>query len=97
MHPGARSAATQPTPRPHAHAPHGTRSDEGESGSDASGRRDVRQILFVDVDAASDAGGRGVEQGNLLACTFHPEISGDVRVHQYFVDLVSSDPRTYAC
>ncbi len=39
--------------------------------------------------------GRG-EQGKLLACTFHPEISGDVRVHQYFVDLVASDPRPYA-
>jgi hypothetical protein len=38
----------------------------------------------------------GAGQGKLLACTFHPEISGDVRVHQYFVDLVRSDPRPYA-
>ncbi|MGH3496936.1 MAG: pyridoxal 5'-phosphate synthase glutaminase subunit PdxT [Nocardioidaceae bacterium] len=29
-----------------------------------------------------------VAQGNLLATSFHPEISGDDRVHRYFVDLV---------
>lgn len=29
-----------------------------------------------------------VRQGNLLATAFHPELTGDLRVHQYFVDLV---------
>ncbi len=29
-----------------------------------------------------------VEQGNILAATFHPELSSDRRVHQRFVDLV---------
>jgi 5'-phosphate synthase pdxT subunit len=29
-----------------------------------------------------------VRQGNLLATSFHPEITGDLRVHRYFVDLV---------
>ncbi len=29
-----------------------------------------------------------VRQGNLLATSFHPEIGGDHRVHEYFVDLV---------
>lgn len=29
-----------------------------------------------------------VRQGNLLATAFHPELTGDVRVHRYFVDLV---------
>jgi 5'-phosphate synthase pdxT subunit len=29
-----------------------------------------------------------VEQGNLLAATFHPELSADRRVHQRFVELV---------
>jgi 5'-phosphate synthase pdxT subunit len=28
-----------------------------------------------------------VRQGNLLATSFHPEVSGDRRLHQYFVDL----------
>lgn len=29
-----------------------------------------------------------VRQGNLLATSFHPEITGDTRVHRYFVDMV---------
>jgi 5'-phosphate synthase pdxT subunit len=29
-----------------------------------------------------------VRQGNLLATAFHPELTADVRLHQYFVDLV---------
>ncbi|HEX3471583.1 MAG TPA: pyridoxal 5'-phosphate synthase glutaminase subunit PdxT [Silvibacterium sp.] len=29
-----------------------------------------------------------VEQGQILAATFHPELSADRRVHQHFVDLV---------
>ena len=28
-----------------------------------------------------------VQQGNLLATSFHPELTSDTRVHQYFVDL----------
>jgi 5'-phosphate synthase pdxT subunit len=31
-----------------------------------------------------------VEQGNIMAATFHPELSQDRRVHQHFVDLVRS-------
>ncbi len=30
-----------------------------------------------------------VRQGSVLASTFHPELSEDKRVHQYFLDLVS--------
>ena len=29
-----------------------------------------------------------VRQGNLMATAFHPELTGDHRVHRYFVDLV---------
>ena len=29
-----------------------------------------------------------VRQDNLLATAFHPELTGDLRVHRYFVDLV---------
>ncbi|MCX9193060.1 pyridoxal 5'-phosphate synthase glutaminase subunit PdxT [Carbonactinospora thermoautotrophica] len=29
-----------------------------------------------------------VRQGNLLATSFHPELTGDDRVHRYFVELV---------
>jgi 5'-phosphate synthase pdxT subunit len=29
-----------------------------------------------------------VEQGNILAATFHPELSADRRVHQRFIERV---------
>lgn len=29
-----------------------------------------------------------VRQGNVLATSFHPEVTGDLRVHDYFVDMV---------
>ena len=29
-----------------------------------------------------------VRQGHLLATSFHPELTGDVRVHEYFVEMV---------
>lgn len=29
-----------------------------------------------------------VRQGRLVATAFHPELTGDIRVHRYFVDLV---------
>jgi 5'-phosphate synthase pdxT subunit len=42
--------------------------------------------------AAGPAAGRivAVRQGPVMATSFHPEISGDDRVHRYFVDLVRS-------
>jgi len=49
----------------------------------------------VDVLAQVEGGpGAGrivaVRQGNLLATSFHPEITGDTRVHRYFVEMVRS-------
>ena len=29
-----------------------------------------------------------VEQGNLLVSTFHPELTDDLRLHKYFVEMV---------
>jgi pyridoxal 5'-phosphate synthase pdxT subunit len=45
------------------------------------------------VSGASDGGdaaGRivAVRQGNVLATSFHPELTGDLRIHHYFVDMV---------
>jgi 5'-phosphate synthase pdxT subunit len=39
---------------------------------------------------AGPAAGRivAVRQGQLMATSFHPELTGDHRVHEYFVDLV---------
>ncbi|MEU4157101.1 pyridoxal 5'-phosphate synthase glutaminase subunit PdxT [Actinoplanes sp. NPDC026670] len=49
--------------------------------------RDVRVLGRV---AEGDAAGRivAVRQGNLLATAFHPELTGDLRVHRYFVEMV---------
>lgn len=30
-----------------------------------------------------------VRQNNLLACAFHPELTGDTRIHQYFIEMVA--------
>jgi 5'-phosphate synthase pdxT subunit len=40
--------------------------------------------------AAGPAAGKivAVRQGNLLATSFHPELTGDTRVHAYFVEMV---------
>ena len=40
--------------------------------------------------ADGPAAGRivGVRQGHLMATSFHPEVGGDTRVHELFVDLV---------
>lgn len=43
-----------------------------------------------DTPGAGEAGGRivAVRQGRVLATAFHPELTGDHRVHRLFVDLV---------
>jgi pyridoxal 5'-phosphate synthase pdxT subunit len=48
---------------------------------------DVRVLGRVDDGPAA---GRivAVRQGNLLATAFHPELTGDLRVHRYFVEMV---------
>jgi 5'-phosphate synthase pdxT subunit len=40
--------------------------------------------------STGEAAGRivAVRQGNLLATSFHPELTGDGRIHAYFCDLV---------
>jgi pyridoxal 5'-phosphate synthase pdxT subunit len=45
------------------------------------------QVEVLGTDAAT---GRivAVRQGPLLATSFHPELTGDVRVHRLFVDMV---------
>jgi pyridoxal 5'-phosphate synthase pdxT subunit len=42
----------------------------------------------VEVLAQRDGHPTLVRQGNLLACTFHPEMSADTRVQQLFLDMV---------
>jgi pyridoxal 5'-phosphate synthase pdxT subunit len=51
--------------------------------------RDVRVVATV---SSGEAMGRivAVRQANLLATSFHPEITGDHRFHQLFVDQVNA-------
>ena len=37
-----------------------------------------------------------VQQGHLLAATFHPELSTDVRVHQLFLDMIRNQQKPSA-
>ncbi|HEX2805109.1 MAG TPA: pyridoxal 5'-phosphate synthase glutaminase subunit PdxT [Kineosporiaceae bacterium] len=50
------------------------------------------QVEVLAQVEAGPAAGRivAVRQGNLLATSFHPEITGDTRVHRYFVEMVRS-------
>lgn len=32
-----------------------------------------------------------VKQGGIIACSFHPELTGDTRFHRYFLSLVTGD------
>lgn len=50
------------------------------------------EVEVLATVAAGPATGRivAVRQGNLLATSFHPEITGDTRVHRLFVEMVRS-------
>jgi 5'-phosphate synthase pdxT subunit len=44
------------------------------------------------IDSGANAGSIvAVRQGNLLATSFHPELTGDLRVHSLFVDIVKGN------
>ena len=52
----------------------------------------IRVGSTVDVLAGLDDGRPvAVQQGNLLATAFHPELTRDTRVHQYFVSLAEGN------
>jgi 5'-phosphate synthase pdxT subunit len=50
----------------------------------------VEEVGRAVVPLATLSDGRvvAVEQGNLLGTSFHPEMTGDTRFHQYFLDRV---------
>lgn len=47
----------------------------------------------VDTLATVDEGIVMAQQGNLLATAFHPELTGDLRVHRYFLTMVQNSKR----
>lgn len=51
---------------------------------------DIEVLARVPESAEGAAAGKVVmaRQGSLLVTSFHPEVTGDLRVHEYFVDLV---------
>jgi pyridoxal 5'-phosphate synthase pdxT subunit len=50
--------------------------------------RITRVAEDIEVLATRDGNATLVRKGKLLAATFHPELSDDVRVHQLFLDMV---------
>ena len=48
----------------------------------------VRVLGAVTPPGTDEAKIIAVRQGNLLATSFHPEVTDDLRIHRYFLDLV---------
>ncbi len=48
----------------------------------------------IEILASRDGSPVLVRQGNIMAATFHPELSTDRRVHHLFVEMVKSRPQT---
>ena len=44
------------------------------------------------VDVLAERAGHGVmvRQGNVLGTSFHPELGGDLRVHEYFLEMIGA-------
>jgi 5'-phosphate synthase pdxT subunit len=56
----------------------------------------IRAPLIEQVGAQVDVLARledgtivAAQQGKILACSFHPELTGDTRFHQYFLGLAT--------
>ena len=50
----------------------------------------IKNVEVVATVASGTAAGRivAVRQRHLLATSFHPEVTGDDRLHRYFADIV---------
>jgi len=44
----------------------------------------------VEILASLEEGSVAARQGNLLTTSFHPELTDDLRVHQYFIEICKS-------
>lgn len=51
---------------------------------------EVEVLARIDPELPTAAAGRvvAVRQGHLMATAFHPEVTGDLRIHHLFLDLV---------
>jgi pyridoxal 5'-phosphate synthase pdxT subunit len=79
---------------------YGRQVDSFETDLDVEGAGPVRGVFIrapwveevgPDVRVLAEHGGRPVvlEQGNLVAAAFHPELAGDARLHEYVIGKVS--------
>jgi 5'-phosphate synthase pdxT subunit len=48
----------------------------------------VQVLGEVELPGSQECRVIAVRQGNLVATSFHPEVTGDLRIHRYFLDLV---------
>lgn len=57
-------------------------------------RAPILEEIGPDVEVLAEEGGSPVlvRQGKLLVATFHPELTGDTTVHEYFVRLAAQSP-----
>jgi 5'-phosphate synthase pdxT subunit len=53
------------------------------------------EVLAEITDAAGAKHPVAVRQSHLLATSFHPELTGDNRVHRFFVENVCRQPATF--
>jgi 5'-phosphate synthase pdxT subunit len=55
-------------------------------------RAPIIENIGEDVEVLAEVRGRPVlvRQGNLLAATFHPELVGETRVHEFFLQMVAA-------
>ncbi len=55
-------------------------------------RAPVIENIYNGVEVLSEFNGKAVlvRNGNLLAATFHPELTDDTRLHEYFIKMVDS-------
>ncbi|MEJ2739149.1 MAG: pyridoxal 5'-phosphate synthase glutaminase subunit PdxT [Dehalococcoidia bacterium] len=45
----------------------------------------------VEILSSLNGNAVAVRQGRNLACSFHPELTDDLRFHRYFIDLITGD------
>ncbi|MGH3051322.1 MAG: pyridoxal 5'-phosphate synthase glutaminase subunit PdxT [Gaiellaceae bacterium] len=74
-----------------------------ETDLDVAGERELVRAVFIrapwiedvgpDVEVLAEVEGRPVlaREGRFLVVAFHPELTGDTRLHQQFLDLVRED------
>lgn len=57
----------------------------------------VEQVLSEGVEVLSTVKGRPVivKQAKVLGISFHPELTGDNRIHKYFIEMVKSNNNQY--